>query len=107
MCCAVVSETDHVLEWGCSCAGDKLVLGYLEHVKSVVELHPLAFTAGGGNTSLGSVSLPSLGSVHSCKAERKFSTLYFSFTSFLYPGRPTDSSSAMSVAYQRVLLLRP
>jgi prolyl oligopeptidase len=82
----VVAESEHVLEWVRCCAHDRLLIGYLAHVKTVIELHPLSHDEGGGNERLSAVTLPSLGSVGSCSGRRHYNNVYFNFTSFLYPG---------------------
>jgi len=79
-------ESEHVLEWAQCVAGDRLICCYVEHVKNVLKQYTLPSGVAAPCVFERDVPLPSLGTVSGFSGERAHEEVYYSFTSFLYPG---------------------
>ncbi|CAH0393811.1 unnamed protein product [Bemisia tabaci] len=77
----VVAENDHdVLDWATCAADNKLVLCYVQDVKSVLKVHDL-------QTGKFLQQLPlDMGTITGFSGEKKYAEVFYQFTSFLTPG---------------------
>ncbi|KZC11942.1 Prolyl endopeptidase [Dufourea novaeangliae] len=71
---------DNVLSWVCAVDGDKFVACYIEHVKNILQLHSL-------KTGEKLKTFPlDVGKISNFTGQKKFSEIFYLFTSFLTPG---------------------
>ncbi|XP_055641066.1 prolyl endopeptidase-like isoform X2 [Toxorhynchites rutilus septentrionalis] len=76
----VPEHEKNVLEWSHCVNQDKVVLGYLDDVKSVVQVHNLT------DGSFASKFPLEIGSILGFSGKKKYSEIFFHFVSFLTPG---------------------
>ncbi|XP_026669731.1 prolyl endopeptidase isoform X1 [Ceratina calcarata] len=71
---------DNVLDWACAVDGNKFVACYIEHVKSVLQVHSLI-----NGEKLRSLPLD-VGTIVNFAGQKKYSEIFYQFKSFLIPG---------------------
>ncbi|KAL6047785.1 Prolyl endopeptidase [Balamuthia mandrillaris] len=76
-----VAEQEDVLSYACCFDRNKLILNYIHHVKDVLHIHSLQ-----DGSHIKELELPTIGTITSIRSRKEDSDLFFSFTSFLYPG---------------------
>eukprot|EP00048_Salpingoeca_helianthica_P022591 m.19194 g.19194 ORF g.19194 m.19194 type:complete len:743 (+) comp7533_c1_seq1:1353-3581(+) len=76
----VIPQSADVLEWSAAVNTNQLVLCYLHHVRSVLQVHSLTSGAHVGDLPL------EVGSVSGYSGRRRDAAIFYKFTSFLVPG---------------------
>jgi prolyl oligopeptidase len=77
----LVAESEDVLDYAICFDHDKLALGYIHHVQTVLYVHALV-----SGERLLSIPMPAPGTVQEISGKKKESYLFYYFVSFLYPG---------------------
>lgn len=76
----IAEDTKNVLDWSSCVNGDKIVLGYIDDVKSVLQVHSLK-----DGRFLSKFPLE-IGNVVGFSGKKKYSEIFYHFVSFLTPG---------------------
>lgn len=76
----IAEDPKNVLDWSSCVNGDKIVLGYIDDVKSVLQVHSLK------DGSFVSKFPLEIGNVVGFSGKKKYSEIFYHFVSFLTPG---------------------